>query len=864
MTISADQAVIARDTHLAERSREFLPGDRERAELLADPAAALIEEVKPSDRHYKQRFCLVAAFVGLVGMLFLVWMVVSGASRMRDIVDNVVQLLAGLVAVAMCAGAARRNRQRYTGWALLTASLFVTQCGNAIWFYYDVLRGEPVSASLGAEVCIGSALPLAVAAMLTFPNALGTAASHLRGLLDAVLIGTGMFFIGWTLVLSQVYDNQSGGVVAEIFNLAYPSAGILIASLVTILATRPGSGYRIRLGLVSAGLLSCAVADCSFSYLTAVHRYGTGNPIDAGWVLGYLLIALGALWAWNHPVARYDTTDRPTVLTLIGPNLPLVGVALAAVWQIYVHHSLDEVSEFSFGAVVLTMSARQLLVLLDHLALGRQLESKVEQRTVELHHQAFHDGLTGLANRALFNKYLDDAVQEREGTCAGLAVLLIDLHNFKRVNDLYGHPAGDELLRLVATRLQTILQGADTLARVGGDEFGVLLHGPGARIDVEHVARLVIAALGQPFAIASTSLVVEAAIGLAAGGPEETSGDDLLRDAGLALSVAKTKGGHCCEVYSPLLHSSILEALRTEADMRCALERDEFVVYYQPVVDLSTVAIQGVEALVRWNHPQRGFLGPDKFIAVAEATGIIGAVGAWVLRRACLDIAGIATNGAGPPLWLSVNLSALQLEDDNLVATVSEALEESGLDASRLTLEVTETVIMNDVPRSIHALTALRKVGVKIAIDDFGTGYSSLGALRYLPVDTLKIDRSFVTDLARDRPSSDLTRRTLQLAADFHLRTVAEGVEEVVQLEILRGFGCDSVQGFLFAKPQPLADIVKLLATGLRLPAPPAALGATDEPASGRSSRESELCVGNRVRRPEPTSNGKPASAAVL
>jgi len=298
--------------------------------------------------------------------------------------------------------------------------------------------------------------------------------------------------------------------------------------------------------------------------------------------------------------------------------------------------------------------------------------------------------------------------------------------------------------------------------------------------------------------------------------------------------------------------------------MRCALERDEFVVYYQPVVDLSTFAIQGVEALVRWNHPHRGFLGPDKFIAVAEATGIIGAIGTWVLRRACCDIAAIAINGAGPPPWLSVNLSALQFEDDNLVATVSEALEESGLDASRLTLEVTETVIMNDVPRSIHALTALRKVGVKIAIDDFGTGYSSLGALRYLPVDTLKIDRSFVTDLARDRPSSDLTRRTLQLAADFHLRTVAEGVEEVVQLEILRGFGCDSVQGFLFAKPQPLADIVKLLATGLRLPAPPAALGATDEPASGRSSRESELCVGNRVRRPEPTSNGKPASAAVL
>ena len=333
MTVSADRAVMARDTPLAEPSREFLPGDREGNESLANPAAASVEEVKTSNRRYNQRFCLVATLFGLVSTLFLVWMIVLGASRTRIILDNVVQLSAALVAVAVCAEAARRNRQRWTGWALLTASFFVTQCGNAIWCYYDILHGEPVSASMAADVSIALALPLAVAALLTFPNALGTAASHLRELLDAVLIGTGMFFIGWTLVLSPVYDHQSGGVIVEIFNLAYPSVDILIASLVIILATRPGSGYRIRLGLVSAGLLSCAVADCSFSYLTAVHRYGTGNPTDAGWALGYLLIALGALWAWNHPVVRHDITGRPTVRTLIGPNLHHVrAVDLRKLW----------------------------------------------------------------------------------------------------------------------------------------------------------------------------------------------------------------------------------------------------------------------------------------------------------------------------------------------------------------------------------------------------------------------------------------------------------------------------------------------------------------------------------------------------
>jgi diguanylate cyclase (GGDEF)-like protein len=590
-----------------------------------------------------------------------------------------------------------------------------------------------------------------------------------------------------------------------------------MASLVIILATRAPSGNRMSLGLVSAGFLSCIVADSFFSYLTVVHRYTIGNTSDIGWVLGYFLIALGALWACNHPVVPCEATERATVRSLVGPNVPLLGVVVIAAWQMSVHGSLDRMSQVSFIAVILILAARQFFVLRDHLALGHQLENKVEQRTSELRHQAFHDSLTGLGNRALFSQYLETAVRSREGSCSGLAVVLIDLHNFKRINDLQGHKVGDELLRLVAVRLQKILLGVDTLARVGGDEFGLLLQGQLLGHGIEHVANLVATTLRRPFSIGSSSLVVEAAIGLAAGGPEQTSGDELLRNASLALSAARARDGHCYEVYSPLMHSSILESLKTESDLREALERDELVVYYQPVVDIPTVTIQGVEALVRWNHPTRGFLGPDKFIPVAEATGIIGAIGAWVLRQACRDIA--AMDRADPPLWISVNLSALQLEDENLVDTVAQALEDSGLEATRLTLEVTETVIMNDVPRSMQALTALRNVGVKIAIDDFGTGYSSLGALRYLPVDTLKIDRSFVTDLARDKASADLTRRTLQLAADFRLRTVAEGVEEVEQLEMLREFGCDSAQGFLFAKPQPFADLVCLLSADLQAPA---------------------------------------------
>ena len=781
------------------------------------------EDICLAKRRSHGRFALVAAIFGLLTLLLLTWMVLTSGRRTTYVVDNIAQLVSGLVAMTMCAVAARRWKQRWTGWALLTASLCVAVCGNAIWCYYNIILSRgPSESSLTGDLCAALALPLAIGGVLTFPGALGAVASRLRGALDSMLIGTGMFFISWTLLLGPVYKHISGGASVQIFDLGYPASGLLLASLVVILATRAQSHNRLGLSLVSAGLLSCTVADSSYSYLSALNRYGIGNTTDIGWVLGYFLIALGALFAWDHRVVSRNAPARPTLLTLIGPNLPLLGVIVVAAWQVYVHHSLDLLSRISFLAVIVTVTARQSLVLLDHFALSRWLEIKVEERTSELQHQAFHDALTGLANRTLFNLYLDEAIESCQGTGTGLVVFLIDLHNFKHVNDLHGHQVGDELLRLVALRLQSVLRSTDSLARVGGDEFGVLLQGTGVQLNSEHVARKVKATLERPFTIASTSLVVEAAMGLVAGGPEKTSGDDLLRDAGLALRVAKAKGGNCCEVYSPLLHSSILEALRTEADMRLALERGEFVVYYQPVVDLASVTVQGLEALVRWNHPEHGFIGPDKFIPVAEATGIIGAIGAFVLNQACRDVAAMSLHN--PLLWISVNLSAVQLEDDNLVNTVSQALEESGLSASRLTLEVTETVIMNDVPRSVQVLTALRKVGLKIAIDDFGTGYSSLGALRYLPVDTLKIDRSFVTDLARDKASSDLTRRTLQLAADFHLHTVAEGVEEVEQLEILRGFGCDSVQGFLFARPQPIAEVVKLLANGLKLPEPAAML----------------------------------------
>ena len=557
-------------------------------------------------------FWLVAALFGFFSLVLLVYMVVRTGRHTTYVVDNLAQLAAGVVATALCAKAAHWRQQRWTGWALLTGSLAVAVGGNAIWFYYNVIVGVGVvTSSLMGDICAVVALPLAIGAVLSFPGAWGTGGSRVRDALDALLVLTGMFFITWALVLGPVYRHTSGGLAVRVFNLGYPLGDMVVASLVIILATRTSRLSRASLGLVSAGLLWMGESDSSFSYLSALHRYGIGNLTDVGWVLGYLLIALGALWACgHHPLASAARAERPTLRFLVGPNVPLLGVLVVAAWEACAHRTLDRISQISFMAVVLTMSARQFLVLADHLNLSHQLEAKVEERTLELEHQVYHDGLTGLANRALFNRYLDDAIADR-GTCCGLVVFLIDLHNFKHVNDIHGHQVGDELLRLAADRLRAILRDTDFVARVGGDEFGVLLDSQGAQLDGQQLAHLVSTAFTRPFAIGQTCIAVEAAMGVAAGGQEETCSDDLLRDAGLALSVAKAKGGSCCEVFSPLMHSSILEALRTEEEMRVALERQEFVVYYQPVVDLATVSIQGLEALVRcgpsrtWLHRPR-------------------------------------------------------------------------------------------------------------------------------------------------------------------------------------------------------------------------------------------------------------------
>ena len=445
-----------------------------------------------------------------------------------------------------------------------------------------------------------------------------------------------------------------------------------------------------------------------------------------------------------------------------------------------------------------------------------------ERKSLEeaLAHQAFHDSLTKLANRALLKDRIDHALARAVRRGRALAVMLLDLDGFKAVNDTLGHDAGDELLICVATRLGECIRPTDTAARLGGDEFAMLVEDLASPGDYAIVATRMLESLQEPFHVKGKEVFVRGSIGIAMCGEGENTSDELLRNADVAMYMAKAEGKNRFELFNPSMHSAMLRRLDTEAELRGAVERQEFVLHYQPTVVLDTGRITGVEALVRWNHPERGLVPPLEFIPIAEETGLIVPLGEWVLREACAQAQRWhGEHPKDPALMMSVNLSMRQLQQENIVATVAQVLEETGLDPACLTLEITESAVMNDHVTTIVRLNQLKALGVRIAVDDFGTGYSSLSYLRRFPIDVLKIDRSFVDGVADGSQKRALLRTIVELGRALNLETVAEGIEAPEELQQLRSLECDLGQGFYFARPLEAAVVGELLAQGALSPA---------------------------------------------
>jgi diguanylate cyclase (GGDEF)-like protein/PAS domain S-box-containing protein len=439
---------------------------------------------------------------------------------------------------------------------------------------------------------------------------------------------------------------------------------------------------------------------------------------------------------------------------------------------------------------------------------------KLEQ---ELRHQAFHDSLTGLANRALFEDRLAHALAGLQRRDVGLAVLFVDLDDFKTVNDSLGHSSGDDLLRSVGERLRYNLRGSDTAARLGGDEFGVLLEGAETPEAATEAARRLLNALEPPFTIDGRLLNVSASVGIALAARGQETMEELMRNADLAMYDAKRRGGAQWRVFEQAMHAVALGRLELGAELQRAVDEEQFELHFQPIVRLDTAAVIGAEALIRWQHPERGLLSPAHFLPLAEQTGLIVPMGRWALADACRRLADWQERyPRSEPLYLSVNVSMRQLHDSNVVDDVRAALDDAGVEPQQLVLEITESFLADETEAVLRCLQRLRALGVRLAVDDFGTGYSALSYLQRFPIDMLKIDRSFVEHARRASPSLNLVRSIVQLGRSLHLDIVAEGIEEAEQAEELLAMGVASGQGFHYAEPLVPDRLAALLATDAR------------------------------------------------
>ncbi|MEG4573007.1 EAL domain-containing protein [Microcoleus sp. N3A4] len=444
-------------------------------------------------------------------------------------------------------------------------------------------------------------------------------------------------------------------------------------------------------------------------------------------------------------------------------------------------------------------------------SLGTHLYMAAMQRRVEamIRHQASHDQLTGLPNRLLFNERLSLALANAHQNAEMLAVIFLDLDRFKNVNDTLGHPVGDLLLQGVSQRLTKCLRRGDSIARWGGDEFTVLLYNINSPDEATNICQLIIQSLSSPFDFEGVELYTKASLGIALAPYDGEDAETLLKNADAAMYKAKQKGRNNYQFYTRAIGSKVSEDLNLENQLYKAIKNSEFVLHYQPQINLKTGKIVGIEALIRWQHPERGLIFPDRFIPLAEETGLICQIDEWVMRTACLQNRAWQLLGL-PPMRIAVNLSARQFMQPNTVKTIAEILSETELNPEYLEIEITESIAMTDVNFTVSVLQQLQQMGIHISLDDFGTGYSSLWSLKNFPLNNLKIDKSFVADLVNGSSGATIVKLAIALGQGLNLQVIAEGVETAEQLGFLQSLQCDMGQGYLFSKPIPVGAITQL------------------------------------------------------
>ena len=728
-----------------------------------------------------------------------------GPSPLRS--GLVFNLIGGSSVVALVAGARRSPAGHRLPWYLLATgqAMFVTS--DVLAYNYMRLFGEPLPFPSPADPFHLAFYPLLVAGMLLVVRERNERRDQAR-LIDALIVALALATLLWVFLIAPYADVRSLSLLGRLTSMAYPSMDILVLGVLARVAA--GSHRRepaFAFLLASAVVLLLTDVVYGAELLGGLH--GTGGAVDVGWAIYYGLLGTAAL----HPSMRLLSTPGPesdghltrsrlALLSCASFSVPLLIVVCAALHKALDLYVLVGASAFMFALALMRMAG---IVRRNEELAVQMVELTERAARAELEHLSFHDALTELPNRALFRDRVEHALAGQRRDRLPVAVLFLDVDDLKSVNDGLGHAAGDTVLRELARRLEDCMRPSDTAARLGGDQFAVLIHDTESELQAIEIARRVMDALKLPIALAGREVAVACTVGIAfsdrgTAGEPGAGAEELLRDADAALYMAKENGSDHYQIFQPEMHARALERLELKSDLQRALDAGEFTLRYQPIMDLARGDMAGMEALVRWEHPARGTIAPLEFVPLLEDTGMIVPIGRHILREACAWAAHMQRACPRvPALSMAVNVSVWQLQRPQLIDEVRAALHESAIPASSLTLELTESVMMQDMELSLLRLKALRSLGVKLAIDDFGTGYSSLNYIRQLPVDVLKIDRSFLADPSPEM--QELTATIVQLARIFKLKAVAEGIESHAQLQRLRGISCDFGQGFHFARP---------------------------------------------------------------
>ncbi|CAN5509081.1 EAL domain-containing protein [soil metagenome] len=734
----------------------------------------------------------------------------GGGSGVASDVARVSLLALSAYAAACSAVAARSARGRERGsWVLITAALAVWTFGSAIWAHYAFVRHSsaiPVLPAYGYFVV----LMLTGVALLIFP-ARSARHARLRLVLDGVGVALCLFLLLWFVSLHTVYDSYRALHHVPVRALLFPVADMVLTTIAVLVLVRADARHRPVLWPLVVAILLVTVTHSAYVYLLVTGGFKRGGVVDVGWAAALIAFIVAALVSRRAPPPQRRFRSAPTMSTLWLPYVPLLLVGTIG------------------PAMVLTGLERILVPVLMVVVCFRQMVAAWENQRLlaAAADRALRDPLTGLANRTLFDDRLARAMMLRQRGGSPVVVVSLDLDDFKLVNDTLGHQAADAILIRIGERISGCLRPGDTVARLGGDEFAVLLEG---RADHSHlVAEQVVEAFAEPFMIDGESVPMRLSVGMAVASPAEPNlmPDVLVKRADIAMYTAKRSRSGGLHTFSPEMtfpepdltdsvvsqvHGSGAAQVRLLGELREAVNQSSLELVYQPKIDLRTTRIVGVEALVRWPHPELGVLRPQAFMSLVRRHGLMRSITDLVLDKALDDAVRWVSQGA--PMPVAVNMFAPFLRDAQLPDALRSALDQRNLPPDMLTVEVTEDLVLDDVPRVTAVLHRLREHGIRVAIDDFGSGFSALAYLRDLSIDEIKLDRQFIASVTDEARGAVVVRAVIDLIHDLGLTVVAEGIEDAGTADWLREHGCDIGQGYYFGKPMAASAIAGLIRPG--------------------------------------------------